>query len=220
MPRRKKLPWRKSPLSTHPYLRHQGPAVRLPQGCRLPLWRGQQGSRGFSSYQVIHQSPLTEIGLGAEHGSSLKQFQNNWVYQDSEGHLQQSCQGSQSYLCSVHKEAKTLCSMAIRDGETWGASQASSLQKSYTKSILHLEEQAIKEENRSQLNFLSACQTTLQASPAELHSVLVASYQVLMGQLPMSLLLNPSQVAYSSGLAPTPAAPSLPALEPLPRPKW
>ena len=40
-----------------------------------------------------------------------------------------------------------------------------------------------------------------------------------MGQLSTSLLLNPSQGASFSELAPTPAAPSPPALEPLPRPK-
>ena len=85
---------------------------------------------------------------------------------------------------------------------------------------LHLEGQAIEEESRSQLDFLSACQTALQASPAELCSVLVASYQVLMGQLLMSLPLNPSQGASSSELSPTPMAPSLPALEPSPKVKW
>ena len=118
------------------------------------------------------------------------------------------------------QEAKTLCSTAIRDTEAPGASQASSLQKSHAKSILHLEGQAIEEQNRSQLDFLSACQTALRASPAELHSTLVAPYQVLMGQLPMSLLLNPSQAASSSEPAPIPKAPSPPALEPSPRPKW
>ena len=59
------------------------------------------------------------------------------------------------------QEAKTLCSMAVRDVETWGASQADSLHWSHAKSIQHLEEQAIKEESKSQLNFLSVCQAAL-----------------------------------------------------------
>ena len=109
--------------------------------------------------------------------------------------------------------------MTIRETEAWGASQASSIKKSHAKSVLPLEGQAIKEESRSQLNFLSAWQTVLQATPAECCSVLVASYQVLMGQLPTSLLVNPSQGASSSELAPAPMAPSPPALEPSPRPK-
>ena len=72
-------------------------------------------------------------------------------------------------------EAETLYSTAIKDAETQGASQAGSLQLSHAKSIQHLEEQAIEEENKSQLDLLSACQTALWACPAELHSMLVAS---------------------------------------------
>ena len=67
-----------------------------------------------------------------------------------------------------------------RSGEP---SQADSLQQRHAKSIQHLEEQVIQEEGKSQLDFLSTCQATIQASPVELHShALVASYNVLMGQ--------------------------------------
>ena len=62
--------------------------------------------------------------------------------------------------CSI-QEAETLCSMAIRDAEAQGASQPSSLQRLHAKSIQCLEEQAIEEESKSQLDLLSACQTTL-----------------------------------------------------------
>ena len=117
------------------------------------------------------------------------------------------------------QEAETLCSMAIRGTEVPGVSQAGSLQQSHAKSILCLEEQAIEKENKSQLDFLSICQTALQASPAELHSTLVASYQVLMGQVLMSLLFSPSQGASSSEQVPAPMALSPPAPESLPRPK-
>ena len=91
---------------------------------------------------------------------------------------------------------------------------------SHAKSILHLQEQAIEEENKSQLNFLSICQTALQASPAELHSMPVASYQVLMGQALMSLPFSPPQGASSPEQVSAPMAPSSPAPEPWPRPKW
>ena len=65
-------------------------------------------------------------------------------------------------------EAKALCSTAIRDAKTWRASQADSLHRQHAKTIKHLEEQVIQEEGKSQIDFLSACQTALQASPAEL----------------------------------------------------
>ena len=100
------------------------------------------------------------------------------------------------------KEAKILCSMAMRDAEAWGAIQDGTLQKSHAEFMLCLEEQAIEEENKSQLDFLSTCQATLPASPAELHNTLVAPYQVLMGQVPMSLPYDPSQWASSSEQVP------------------
>ena len=59
------------------------------------------------------------------------------------------------------QEAKTHCSMSIRDTEAQGASQDGTLQKSHARFILLLEEQAIEEENKSQLDFLSACQAAL-----------------------------------------------------------
>ena len=71
--------------------------------------------------------------------------------------------------------------MAIRDAETQGASQADSFQQRHVKTIQHLEEQIIQEEGKSQIDFLSACQAALQASPVELRGTLVASYHLLIG---------------------------------------
>ena len=87
--------------------------------------------------------------------------------------------------CTV-QEAEALCSTAIRDAETLGASQADSLHQRHAKTIQHLEEQVIQEKGKSQIDFLSACQAALQASPVELRGALVASYHILMGQTPMS----------------------------------
>ena len=117
------------------------------------------------------------------------------------------------------KEAKTLYSTAVRDAETWGASQADSLHQSHAKSIQHLEEQAIEEESKSQLDFLSACQAALQASPVELHSALLASYHVLMGQALTSHPFNLPQGASSSEQVSAPMAPSPPVPEHSPKPK-
>ena len=118
------------------------------------------------------------------------------------------------------QEAKTLCCTAVRDVEAWGASQADSLQWSHAKSIQCLEEQAIKEESKGQLNFLSACPAAPWASPVELQSMLVASYHVLLGQAPMSHPFSLSQGTLSSEQVSAPMAPSPPAPEHSPRPKW
>ena len=77
------------------------------------------------------------------------------------------------------KEAEACCSTAIREAEAWGAPQTSSIQQSHAKGIQHLEEEAIEEESKGQLNFLSTCQAALEASPLESCGVLLASYQVL-----------------------------------------
>ena len=81
-------------------------------------------------------------------------------------------------------EAKTFCSAAIREAETQGASQAESLHRQHAKVIKHLEEQVIQKEGKSQIDFLSACQTALNDSAGEPTGALVASYHILMGQTP------------------------------------
>ena len=95
------------------------------------------------------------------------------------------------------QEAKAICSTAIRDAETQGASQADLLHRWYAKTIKCLEEQVIQEEGESHIDFLSACQAALQASPAELRDTLVASYHILMGQAPTSHPFTLSQGASS-----------------------
>ena len=96
------------------------------------------------------------------------------------------------------QEAETHCSTAIRETEAQGASQAGSLQQSHTKTIQHLEEEAIEEESKGQLNLLSTCQATLRASPPEFCGVLVASYHILLGHAPASHLFSLSQGASPS----------------------
>ena len=84
------------------------------------------------------------------------------------------------------QEARAACSTAIREAGIWRASQAKLLQREHGKIMWDLEAQVIQEENRSQADFLSACQAVLYASPVELKSTLMASYHVLLGQTPPS----------------------------------
>ena len=116
-------------------------------------------------------------------------------------------------------EAKALCSTTIRDVETQGASQADSLQWRHAKTFQNLEEQVIQEEGKSQIDFLSACQAALQASPVELRGTLVASYHILMGQAPTSHPFTLSQGASPIEQPSAPVAPP-PVPEHSPRPKW
>ena len=74
------------------------------------------------------------------------------------------------------KEAEAHYSTAIRETEAQGASQASSIQQSHAKGIQHLKEEAIEEDSKGQLNFLSTCQAALAASPLKSCGMLLASY--------------------------------------------
>ena len=114
------------------------------------------------------------------------------------------------------KEAEAHCSTAIKEVEALRSSQASSIQQSHAKGIQHLEEEAIKEESKGQLNFLSTCQATLEASPLESCGMLLASYQVLMGHTLTSHLFNIPQGVSPSQQGPTPwaSSPSAPGLSP------
>ena len=113
---------------------------------------------------------------------------------------------------------KPFCYTAIRDAEAWGASQADSLHQRHAKTIQHLEEQVIQEEGKSQIDFLSACQAALQASPMELRGAMVASYNLLMGQASTSHPFTLSQGSPHEQPSAT-AAPSSPVPEHCPRPK-
>ena len=128
--------------------------------------------------------------------------------------------------CTI-QEAKALSSAPIRDAKTWGVSEAASLHRQHAKTSKHLEEQVIQEEGKSQIDFLSACQAALQASPAELRGTLVASYHILMGQAPTSHPFTLSQGASLIEQLSAPVGPSSPVPEcspqaqevtPLPRP--
>ena len=118
------------------------------------------------------------------------------------------------------QEVKTLCSKTIRDVEAWGASQADSLHQTHTKSIQHLEEQAIQEESKSHLYFFFTCQAATQASAVELRGMLVASYHILMGQAPISHPFNISPGASSTEQVSAPVAPSPSVPGHSSRPKW
>ena len=120
--------------------------------------------------------------------------------------------------CTI-QEAEAACSMAVRDAETQRASQAKLLQREHSKVMWDLEMQAIQEEGRSQADFLSSCQAALYTSPVAFKGVLVASYDILLGQTPMShpfaLSQRTSQVEEQSA----PTAPPTPVPKQSHRPK-
>ena len=125
-------------------------------------------------------------------------------------------------VLTLSRKQKPIAQQPSGRVEAQGASQASSIQQSHAKGIQHLEEEAIEEESKGQLNFLSICQAALEASPLESCGMLLASYQVLLGYTPMSHLFSiPQGVSPSQqGLTPRASSPSAhTAPRPSPRPK-
>ena len=139
--------------------------------------------------------------------------------QRGQGCLHSSRQRNKMTQACTIQEAKASCSTAIRDAKAWMASQAKLLQRKYGNIMWDLEMQAIWVESRSQADFLSTCQATLYASPAELKSTLVASYLILLEQTPPSHPFILSQRASPVEEQPTSAAPPTPVPKQSPRPK-
>ena len=194
--------------------------------CRPSLGRGQQGSGGglqvTKSPIDAHQQKLVwELGMALHQNyskteESIKEAKAIFAHSTQEAKILCSTTIKEvKAICACStKEAKTLCSIAIREAEAQGASQADSLQWLHAKFIQCLEEPSIEEESKGQLYFLSACQAALWASPLELHGVLVASYHILLGHVVRSHPFSLSQ-GVSAAMAPSPPAP-----EHSPRPKW
>ena len=116
-------------------------------------------------------------------------------------------------------EAKATCSVAVWDIETQRASQAKLLQRQHGKVMQDLDGQVIQQESNCQSDFLSACKASLYASPAELKGMLVASYQDLLGQAPMSHSFSLLPMTSPMEEQPAPAAPPAPIPKQSPRPK-
>ena len=198
------------PTALSPTAKTPGPCGGAPPAYAGHLWEeANKALRGLlatkSSINTHQQKLVWELGMDpCQSNSETAEF-----FKEAKAICYHSTQEAKTLWSTTIKEAKancthfiheaeTLCSMTIRDAEAQGASQADSLHHLHPNSIQPLEEQAIKEESKSQLDFLSTCQAALWARPVELCGVLVACYHILMGQAPMSHPFSLSQGASSS----------------------
>ena len=95
------------------------------------------------------------------------------------------------------------------------SSQSVALHREQIRLMQELEEQALREESKSHHDFLSAYQTTLHHSPQPLEENLATSYHTLLGNHlhhlhPFNLPGHPQHGRTTT----------LPAVSPLPVPKW
>ena len=120
-------------------------------------------------------------------------------------------------------EAGNCCLTAIREAESQDTSKACSIQQSHAKYIQHLEVEAIEEEGRDHLAFLTTCGIALRASPPKAYGIMVTPFHLLLGNAPTSTLLNIPAGVSSPEQEPALQTPpsSAPAVTgPSPRSKW
>ena len=109
------------------------------------------------------------------------------------------------------QESDTAYSEAHDENATMRSTQSTRLHREHVKHMHKLEEQAIREENKSHHNFLSTCQAVLLHPLQPLKENLSTSYHILLGQLPSSL--------QSAPFARTPQAVEQPSATASPRPE-
>ena len=105
---------------------------------------------------------------------------------------------------SIIAEVENPCSTAIRKAESHGAKQAWSIKQSHAKGMQCLEMESIGEEGKDHLSFLTACGAALWASHPKDCGVLVTPFHLLLGNTPLSTLLNiPPSIFHSKQICPT-----------------
>ena len=112
------------------------------------------------------------------------------------------------------QESETTYSEALGENAAVRSTQSARLHREHVKHMHELEEQALREENKSQHDFLSTCQAILCHALQPVKENLSTSYHILLGWLPSSL--------WSVPFARTPQAEEQPSAtaSPRPEPKW
>ena len=210
------------PATYSPTVETPGPSSNVPPLDIAHLW--EEANKALGDWLAVKSSiDAHQQKLVSEFDMTLCQNKSKTEESIKEAKIcTHSSREAETTFAHSIKEAEACCSTAIREVEAWEASQASSIQQSHAKGIQHLEEEAIKEESKGQLNFLSTCQAALEASPLKSCSMLLCSYQILLGHTPTSHLFSIPQVASPSqqGLTPGASSPSAhTAPGPSPKPK-
>ena len=119
-------------------------------------------------------------------------METNWTVQTSEAKvLHAICIKEIEDDCThTSAEAENCCLSAIQDAEPQGTSNAHCIQQPHTRDIQHLEVEAIEEEGRDCLAFLTTCSATLRANHPEACGIMVTPYHLLLGNAPTSTLLK------------------------------
>ena len=96
-------------------------------------------------------------------------------------------QEARTIRCNQLQESETTYSEALGENAATRSTQSTKLCREHVEHMHELEEQALREENKSCQDFLSTCQAVLCHALQPLKENLSTSYHVLLGHLPSSL---------------------------------
>ena len=136
------------------------------------------------------------------------------VVMEAKYHYRMAIQKARTIRCNQLQESETAYSEDLGENAAMRSTQSARLHREHVKHMHKVEEQALREENKSCHDFLSACQAVLCHALQPLKENLSTSYHILLGGLPSSL--------QSAPFARTPQAEEQPsaATSPRPEPKW
>ena len=90
-------------------------------------------------------------------------------------------QEARTIRCNQLQESETAYSEALGENAAARSTQSARLHREHVKHMHELEEQALREANKSHHDFLSACQAILCHAPQPLKENLSTSYHILLG---------------------------------------
>ena len=100
-----------------------------------------------------------------------------------------------THCVATVREVESHCMVEIREAESYSVAQACSMQQSHLEGMQHLETDALGEEGRDHLSFLSACGAALQACPPNAFGILMYPLHLLTGNISLATLLFPPHQA-------------------------
>ena len=155
-------------------------------------WGRQVSDFGMALHQIELETTKAIKEVKALCACTIQDMETHWTVLISKANVgHAACLKEIEDNCSLAlAELENCCSTTISEAESRGASKAHSTQQSHAKDIWHLEVEAIEEEGKDCLAFLTACGTALWASPPKAHGIMVTPFHLLLGNPPMSTLLS------------------------------
>ena len=130
----------------------------------------QKEAKEATTNEIIH----SKKNLNAKVGCAKAVMEAKYNYR-------MAIQEARMIRCNQLQESETTYSETLGENAATRSTQSARLCREHVKHMHELEEQALREENKSHHDFLSACQAVLCHAPQPLKENLSTSYHILLG---------------------------------------